>query len=216
MSIVGEGWDLPQGSDAWNDFTWWKISGSRVLNLVILVDSPVWYAGHFYKGRMRPCQGENCKMCADGVGKQLRYVICGMEISAGTVGLLELGRSVALELRDLGIRYERLRGLVVEFGKVSYSKQSRMTVTAHPGHEVIGWASAAVPDIKTALRNTWLKAGEQIPDGFEETKKPNSLKAALQRPKDDRGRQEPEESTSGVKTGSGIQRPDFRAPRAVR
>jgi hypothetical protein len=216
MPISGDGWDMPAASNAWNDFTWFKVPASRTLVLVMLSESPVWYAGHFWRQRMRPCQGENCKLCADGVGAQLRYVLVGMEVSIGTVGLIELSRTVALELRDLGDKYNGLRGLCVEIGKVSHSKNSRMSVVAHPGHEIIGWASKEMPDIRTALRNTWLKAGEIVPSGFEEVPNPIIPRGLRQPPMVNNGTQEPEKGASGGKSKDQAARPTFRVPTAVR
>lgn len=165
---VGEGWDMPVEFQGWSDFHWWKISGNRVLNLVMVSEKPTWYSGHFVKGRMEPCYGEGCKACSEGVGAQARYIFAAVEPISRKIGLLEVSRTVALEFRDMSFERGQLRGTYFEISKHSRHKQSRMEIHKLP--ELDGFVIAAfeVPDIKAALRLTWEKAGFEIPPTYHE------------------------------------------------
>lgn len=170
----GLGWDVPAEVRGDLEFRWWRVSGNRVLVLVMLSDSPLWYRGHFYKGRMVPCFGEGCKLCADGVGAQLRYVVAAAETSTHRSGLLEVGNTVALELRDLDVRHQGLRGMVVEISKHSFSRQSRMELRYIEREEEQWWKEIDFPDIKTALYLGWQKAGYEVPDFEPKVEVPTS------------------------------------------
>lgn len=163
---VGDGWDIPEGVTPWSDFHWWKVAGNRVLELVVLCERPLWYVGHYHRGRMVPCLGDDCRLCRDGVGAQVRYVISAAEVSTRRVGLLEVGRGVGLQLRDWAAACGRLRGLWLELTKQTSAKQSRMEVSLvqkDPGDWYLG---LGIPDIQKALYATWGKAGMEIPQQY--------------------------------------------------
>lgn len=162
----GEGWDMPVQFEGWSDFHWWKVPANRVLVLVCLSEGPVWYSGHFLKGRMEPCQGEGCRSCREGVGAQARYIFVCLEPLARKVGLLEVSRSVALEFREIAEGRGALRGLTFEIGKHTRHKQSRMEVVGLPDYEGVDIRSFEVPDVKKALILTWEKAGFEVPKQY--------------------------------------------------
>lgn len=160
----GEGWDVPDEVRGDLEFRWFRVAGNRVLILLCLADSPVWYRGHFVKGRMLPCLGQGCKMCSEGVGAQLRYVLPCAERFTHRTGLIEFGHSVAVEVRDLGVRRGGMRGLVFEVSKHSYSKQSRMEVAAVADEAEPWWREVDYPDPKAALYFGWQKSGFDVPE----------------------------------------------------
>lgn len=164
----GEGWDVPKGVTPWSEFHWFRVPVNRVLLLWVLSEQPLWYAGHFVGKRMVPCYGEGCAECAKGTGAQLRYVLACCEQGSGRVGLLEVGRSVAVEIRDRAGSIGKLRGTLWEFGRHSHSKQSRLEASLVDGAATPFVLSREVPDIRRALRATWQKAGLEIPEGFED------------------------------------------------
>jgi hypothetical protein len=193
---VGEGWDPPPSEAGWSDWTWFKVRGGRILVVVILSEAPVWYRAHFYQQRMRPCVGEGCEMCHGRIGDQLRYAFAVAEVSGRRVGLLEVGRSVALQVRDFLPRNEGFRGMVLEFGKYTTAKQSRMEVTYVERPEGPWWRELEVPDVAAALRSTWEKAGFVMPD-----MQPSGVKAVC--------------ADAGGGNGKGV-RERFRAPDIVK
>lgn len=156
---VGSGWDLPAEVRDQVDFHWFHVVPGRSLRLVILSGAPLWYVGHFVKGRMRKCSGEGCGFCELGIGSQVRYVFGGVEPTTRTVGVVEVGKSVAQLMRSWADRVGGLRWMQVEFQKVSAAKQSRMEVqlvSENPPH----WSKALeCPDLAQALFRTWERQG---------------------------------------------------------
>jgi len=179
---VGDGWDPPPEAHPWSDFHWWKVSPGRVLELVILSEAPLWYTGHFLRGRMRPCYGDDCEECKKGTGGQIRYVLAGVEVSSRRVGLLELGRAVGLQIRDYAQSMGTARGMWLEFGKESHAKQSRMIVQMIEKPVEIDWMELSVPNMKEALVATWTKAQIPLPEGFTATRSKPPNVGRFQRP----------------------------------
>lgn len=177
---TGEGWDVPDDVKAWSDFHWWKVPVAKILVLHILSDTPVWYAGHYYKGRMLPCYGEGCALCADGVGAQLRYLIVGADPVSRRVGILEVGRTIALEIRDISGGKRPLRGMTIELSRHSHSKQSRMEAK-YIDIDTPDWVlRLEAPDPKAAIVATWQKAKVLVPEGF--LSEPKRAKRAIAAP----------------------------------
>lgn len=178
---LGSGWDVPAEVRGDLEYRWWRVGGNRTLNLVILSEAPFWYRGHFYKGRMIPCAGDNCKLCAEGVGAQLRFVLAAAEISTHSSGLIEIGQTVAREIRDLGVSRGQLRGLCVEFTKHSWHRQSRMEVSKIDREEGPWWRELDVPNVKKALWLCWQKVGIEL-EGFRIQNDEPSYETRFRRP----------------------------------
>jgi len=168
MVWIGKGWDIPPEQDTIGDFRWWKLGGGKVLRLVVVSHEAVPYKGHYVNRRMVPCLGDGCKWCAQKIGTQIRFVIAAAEATTQQVGLLEVGRSVGLELRDMSKRHGQLRGMCFCLSRISYSKQSRMEVE-YEERDTPGWVfELRAPDIRKALECTWRRQG--VPD--EDTVEP--------------------------------------------
>lgn len=164
------GWEPPEGVAGWSDFHWWKIAGGRALQLIIVSESPLGYSGHFTKGRMGPCYGEGCQLCHEGIGSQLRYLFAAVEPTTRRLGIWDVGRSVAMEIRDAATQRGSLRGLWIVATHHSHSKQSRTELEILTT-ELSTWVKGIeAPDVGRALVETWRKAGFAIPEGYE--KKP--------------------------------------------
>jgi len=163
---IGEGWELPADAAPWSDFHWFRVGGKTALNVVVLSEKPLWYVGHFHKGRMVPCYGDGCVLCQDGVGRQVRYVLGVVEVTSQRVGLLEVGKQVGELIRDWMPRTGALRGMWLDLFKHSFSKNSRMEVTYVDKPIDRRFLTFQCPDIRKALESTWRKAGVPIPDGY--------------------------------------------------
>jgi len=167
MCPVGDGWELPPGSEPWTDFHWFQASGKRELDLVVLSEFPTWYTGHFSEKRMVPCPGRDCSYCAAGVGAQVRYCFAVADMVSRRVGLMELGRSNGLLLQDWSHRNGGVRGMVVNVKKHSSHCQSR-TEVSYVEEPCPLWAvGIPAPDPSLALYLTWHKAGFEMPASFE-------------------------------------------------
>lgn len=164
---VGEGWEIPPSYDPWSHFHWFRVSPRGDLVVVVLSDEVLWYSGHFLEGRMCPCLGKECELCREGIAGQVRYVFGAAEVSTKRVGLMEVGRSVGQLMRSWVPRHDGLRGMVLSFSKHSHSKQSRTEVQYVDREEGPWHLAIAAPDIRTALRLTWTKAGFKLPDGLQ-------------------------------------------------
>jgi len=159
MPGVGEGWEVEHAYREWSDWTWFKPRGGKVLKLAILSQAPVWYAGHFVRKRMCPCAGEGCKICAEGIGIQIRYVFGAVSVETRMVGLIEVGKTLGLLIRDWCGRRGALRGMVLAFTKQTHAKQSRTEVEYCDEVEPAWLESVSCPDVRKALETTWAKAG---------------------------------------------------------
>jgi len=161
------GWDPPDGTSGWSDFHRWKVPGGRILQLIILSSAPVGYSGHFSKGRMHPCYGEGCQLCHDGVGAQVRYMFGGVEPTTRRIGIWDVGRSVALDIKAASEATGLLRGLWWEVSHMSSARQSRTQISVVERDPPSWFCDCRDPDRLRALLETWRKAGYPIPDGME-------------------------------------------------
>lgn len=157
--MIGDGYEPEDGRLGWSDWTWFKVRGNKLLRVIVLSETPVHYRGHYHKGRMNPCLSEDCKLCEEHVGEQMRYVFGVVEVTDRRIGLLEVGRSVALLIRDWEGRNDGLRGMELHLSKESYAKNSRMVVEYVASCEGPWWRNLEVPDVRGALVATWRKAG---------------------------------------------------------
>lgn len=159
---VGNGFDLPEGNEGWSDWTWFHARSAVPSRFTILCSSPVNYAGHFAKGRMVPCVGESCPMCNKGLGTQARYVFSVVEWETRRVGLLELGRGHALQVRDWGSEAGSVRGVSIELQRSSHSKQSRIEMTFVSDSTPLFFQHLEGPDLARAVKSTWHRAASQL------------------------------------------------------
>jgi hypothetical protein len=158
---VESGFGLPEGNDGWSDWTWFHARASAPSRFTILCEAPVNYAGHFSKGRMVPCAGQDCPLCAKGLGVQARYVFSVVEWQTRRVGLLELGRGHALQIQDWIPTNGGLRGLTVEIMRSSHSKQSRVDMTLISDSTPLFFQHLEGPDLARAVKSTWQRAASQ-------------------------------------------------------
>jgi len=152
---VGRGFDIPQDVRDQVDFHWFHVGQTGSLMLACLSPEPIWYVGHFAGGRMVRCGGDGCKWCAEGFGKQLRYVVCCVELGSRTVGVLEVGKPVALALRDRALREGTCRGLVFELARAAKSKHARVEATFLNEMPPTWVAGLAPLDLVEVLDKTW-------------------------------------------------------------
>ena len=113
---------------------------------------------------MLPCAGDGCKLCAEHIGAQLRYVVTAAEVSTHRVGLLEVGHTVAMDLRDLAVRCDGMRGMIVELSKHSFSRNSRMELRLVERVEGPWWREIEEPDRRLALHLCFEKGGHDLPE----------------------------------------------------
>lgn len=152
---VGKGFGLPDGNDGWSDWTWFHARSGVVQTFTVLCEEPVNYAGHYSKGRMVPCLGEVCPLCARGLGSQARYVLSVVDWESRRVGLLELGRGHILSVKDWADSFGGLRGLSFTVERATHSKQSRMELRLQTEEVPPYFKHLEGPDLARAVASTW-------------------------------------------------------------
>lgn len=181
MAVVGSGWDVPPEADSIGDFRWFKVTPGRVIHLVVLSREPMHYLGHFVNGRMIPCADTGCVYCENGVGRQLRWVFACVEPFSGQVGMMELGRSVGLELRAKSDAQQKFKGLVLKFWRAGKSIQSRLEMDVVDMKVSNSYLALPCPDVGKAMKMTWQRSGRAVQEVLDEVgdATPSALEAAL-------------------------------------
>ena len=152
---VGSGWEVPNEIRDRVEFHWFHVPTNGALVLCILSAAPVWYVGHFEKGRMRQCLGKGCEMCSKGLGTQLRYVVSCIDISTRQVGVLEFGQSVAMLIKQWSTGFGYMRGMIIEISRAHKNKHSRMEVNLIKEHPPAFCLSTEPLDLEEVLERTW-------------------------------------------------------------
>lgn len=158
MPLVGEGFELPIEVRDQVDFHWYHCPPGGSLNFILLPAKPVWYVAHWRNGRMIPCEGEDCKLCAMETGKQIRYVFAVAEITTRRPGLIELGKTNALLIRDWGGMDGFPNFATFEVHRPGRTKNSRIDIRRIE-ENVWPWCTKiAPPDPYRALQATWSRS----------------------------------------------------------
>lgn len=79
---------------------WLHVARGQVVGVVCLAGEPWCYVGHWVDGAMRPCKGEECKLCEAGVGSQTRMCLEVMRVPGGETLVWEFGAATARKLRE--------------------------------------------------------------------------------------------------------------------
>jgi len=155
---VGMGWDVPTDVRDRVEFHWFHVPSTGVLVLCVLSQAPVWYVGHFDKGRMRQCTGRGCDMCAKGIGTQLRYIVSVVDVSTHQIGVFEFGQSVSLLIKQWSSGLGFLKGMILEVTRASKSKHSRMEVGLVKTAPMAWCMALEGLPLEEVLERTWERA----------------------------------------------------------
>lgn len=101
MKSGGEGRDEGWGPAGPAEGVFLRVPPGERRLVVVLAEEPFNYGGHWWRGQMRPCTGEGCRLCAVGVGRQVRQVLEVWSCAAAGVQCWEFGMRVGKELREL-------------------------------------------------------------------------------------------------------------------
>jgi len=161
-------------------FQWLHIRSGESCTVVFGDKAPLWYKAHWYGGRMQPCIGEECRMCAAGVGRQRRWVFAVKLVGGKKPMLWEVSESLAQDIKAIANEkgeLERLKLYVIREGS---GNKGRMSVTGRGYDEahmiridgvdtVIGGEEMIFPEPQEALELTW--AGiERQSESFAESR----------------------------------------------
>lgn len=123
-----EGWGVVKENQKRDSIHFAKFVNDKPNIYIILNDAPICYEGHFTAGIMLPCDGDKCKMCQDGLGKQIRYAFGAYEIRTGWRVVLELSHKQANIIFDRFLVGDSSRGLKIEIARLGLSKQANLQV----------------------------------------------------------------------------------------
>lgn len=126
--ILKEGWGVVKENQKRDSIHFAKFVNDKTNIYIILNDAPVCYEGHFTAGIMLPCEGKECKMCQDGLGKQIRYAFGAYETRTGWRVVLELSHKQANIIFDRFLIGDSSRGLKIEIARLGLSKQANLQV----------------------------------------------------------------------------------------
>lgn len=163
MPTVGQGFAPPARLLMESEFHWFHppMQGSTFLG--VLSSDALWYAGHYVGGRMRLCRSDRCEQCALGVGRQIRYVVCCVDLSNRQVGFLEVGAGPGDILRKHVAKTGSLRMTIVALSRVSRKKNARLELSI-VDESLPGWVRDMGPlDVQSALFQTWARADRLAP-----------------------------------------------------
>lgn len=143
--MIREGWSEPGGSNDDYRSPFFHVARAGESRLVLLADVPVRYWGHWTRAGLQPCGERSCKLCDEGVGRQLRFVFDVYAWDQMRVAVWEVSSQIAARIRELVGEASSCRGEGVVVWKSTSSKQSRTEVRLWEG---------ALPELATRFGMT--------------------------------------------------------------
>lgn len=127
--MLKEGWGSLREPQERDKIHFAKILPSVRNEFLILNSSPLVYEGHYLHGKIIPCSGKDCKICADGYGKQIRYCFGVYEYRTEWRAVLELSRKQAEAIFNRFLIGDDSRGLRITIRRLSDKKNSNLQIT---------------------------------------------------------------------------------------
>ena len=162
-ATIGEGFEVPPRLLGESEFHWFHPPLQGTAYLCVLSATVTWYAGHYQGGRMRACDGDGCEACLLGLGRQVRYVVCCVNLESRQIGFLEVGVAQGDMLRRIEQDRGGIRNAVLTLGRVSRKKNARIEMDVL-NEEAPVWAKdLEALNVQTALFQTWSRARARAP-----------------------------------------------------
>lgn len=185
--MIKEGWGTIKEIKKKDTLHFAKVLGTNPNRFLILNSSPLVYEGHYLHGEMIPCEGDNCKVCAAGVGKQIRYCFGVYEFRTNWRGVLELSAKQAEVIFDQYLIGDDSRGLEIVIRKMSDARTSNMKIV-EARYVDIGTRKSYDPvDIIGFMENKWRRlsdsyyvtpegrTADEVPPSSQAQKKPSEI-----------------------------------------
>lgn len=125
------------------------------VEVICLTDAYSVYRGHYYRGRMVPCQREKCTVSHEDCGTQVRYVIAVLDVHAKQTSLLDMGAAVAEVWLDAEEKFGGLRGVAFSLEKEGRTKRGRITCKCVAAARFSDVDLPAPPDVREILKRVW-------------------------------------------------------------
>jgi hypothetical protein len=155
---IGAGWSIPKSVREGSEFHWFHPPASGTLMLAVLSVEPMWYLGHYDRGRMRPCKGDDCEMCLMLKGRQVRFVFCCVDLETRRKGFLEVGSTQGDQLCAEARKRGLLRGILIGLSREARRKNAPLVMDVIR-ETTPAWVQSEPPlDTHSAMIQTWARA----------------------------------------------------------
>ena len=153
--MIKEGWGTLREPEEREKLHFAKILPNVRNEFLILNSAPLVYDGHYIHGKIIPCDGKNCKVCAEGIGKQLRYCFGVYEYRTEWRGVLELSRKQAEAIFNRYLVGDDARGLRITIRRLSDKKTSNLQITEGRYIKIPDREIYRLVDVNGFLENCW-------------------------------------------------------------
>lgn len=185
--MIKEGWGTIQEIKKKDTLHFAKVFGTSPNRFLILNSSPLVYEGHYLHGEMIPCEGKGCKVCAAGVGKQIRYCFGVYEFRTNWRGVLELSAKQAEVIFDQYLIGDDSRGLEIVIRKMSEARTSNMKIMSGQYVDLGDRKAFAPVDVIGFMEAKWRRVSDsyyespegrtadEVPPSSQAQKKPSEI-----------------------------------------
>lgn len=185
--MIKEGWGTIQEIKKKDTLHFAKVFGTSPNRFLILNSSPLVYEGHYLHGEMIPCEGKGCKVCAAGVGKQIRYCFGVYEFRTNWRGVLELSAKQAEVIFDQYLIGDDSRGLEIVIRKMSEARTSNMKIISGQYVDLGDRKAFAPVDVIGFMEAKWRRVSDsyyespegrtadEVPPSSQAQKKPSEI-----------------------------------------
>ena len=151
----GQGLMSAPDDDGGPQFKWLHVrSGDQVF--ILLSDKlPLWYRAHWWEGRMQPCQGEECRLCDAGVGKQRRWIFAVATANDLKPYLWEVSESLAQEIRVIIEKNGEQKNVHLRIYREGTGPKGRLSVSDRGKDQYHRVDGLVFPEPQEALELTW-------------------------------------------------------------
>lgn len=133
--------DEPVGSTGYGDLeeesmmgpgVWLHVPDRTESRMVLMIELPYRYMGHWIRGKIRPCPGPStCDWCAQLIGRKPRYGFAMYDCEQRRCGVLEVGPEAAAMIRDGALTSAGGVGTCYKLRKKGGVRNGQLQVTVH-------------------------------------------------------------------------------------
>jgi len=166
-------------------FKWLHIRAGESVKVMLSGKLPLWYRAHWHEGRMNPCDGDGCRLCDAGIGRQRRWVFAVAVLPDHKVYLWEVSEALAQEIRVIIERHEQQKDVQIRITREGSGPKGRLNVEDRGLDSYHSTDGLIFPEPQEALELTWAVVGVRS----EFSSKSESSEAELEKREASRGRE---------------------------
>lgn len=141
--------------DEGKKFQWLHIRSGESEKVMLSGKLPLWYRAHWYEGRMQPCDGDGCRLCDAGVGRQRRWVFAVASLPEHKVYLWEVTEALAQEIRVIIERHEQQKDVQLRIWREGSGPKGKISVEDRGLDSYHQTDGLIFPEPQEALELTW-------------------------------------------------------------